>query len=35
MNRTERKQYAFDKKDPLAQFTTKDLREGNIMLGGD
>lgn len=32
MSRDQRANYAFDKKDPLAQFSAKDLKEGNIML---
>ncbi|KAK9780694.1 hypothetical protein SCAR479_01880 [Seiridium cardinale] len=31
MSRTERAKYAFDHKDPLAEFSVKDLREGNLM----
>jgi len=30
--RKERAGYAFDKKDPLAQFSDNDLREGNLAL---
>lgn len=33
MSRKERAGYAFEKKDPLAQFSDKDLREGNLALG--
>ncbi|KAI1871409.1 uncharacterized protein JN550_004403 [Neoarthrinium moseri] len=32
MSRKERASHAFDKKDPLAQFSEKDLREGNVAL---
>lgn len=32
MERRERAGYAFDKKDPLAAISDKDLEEGNIMI---
>lgn len=33
MSRAERAGHAFDKKDPLAEFSEKDLKAGNLMLG--
>lgn len=32
MPRMERAKLAFDKKDPLKDFSDKDLREGNLMV---
>lgn len=32
MPRMERAKLAFDKKDPLKDFSDKDLREGNLMI---
>ena len=32
MSRAERARFAFDKKDPLADISNKDLKEGNLML---
>jgi hypothetical protein len=32
MSRAERARHAFDKKDPLAQFSEKEIKSGNLAL---